>query len=196
MNVCVVYTPRSGSQYYCANLAESLNCKNYSEILNQRIFGPYMHDVYLNQIARSNNSVFKICSYQWEQLQKQFKTPILARCLDLADRLDFLVRKDYNAQLRSFYAAFKLNRSHNMSGHHQYTNEIDIEYNEDLYMALNDSLIDRYTKHSQLYHDDSLFKPKNLVYFEDFQTPEKRLSRPVVWDLEPPIIDFEPCGLF
>jgi hypothetical protein len=105
----------------------------------------------------------------------------------VAEKIYVLVRKDFNAQLRSLYVAEQT----------EYFYRADlpirsVQYNADSYAHNSEFLQTSYKILAQQWR--RLDAPE-LVYLEDLPRGGK-YRQPVTWDCEPPLIDFDTERLF
>jgi hypothetical protein len=104
-----------------------------------------------------------------------------------AEKIYILVRKDFNAQLRSVYIAEQTD--------HYYKEDLpprSVHYSADDYERNKEFLQESLTKLAATWRR---LDNAELVYLEDLPHSGKYLQ-PVTWDCEPPLIDFNTEQLF
>lgn len=197
MNRFVFFVARSGSDYFSKKLSEKLGCEHHGEFANYEMQSWQQCNKYLQYLISlgSSDYVTKISSWQWQGLSQHTGTDVLDTVLNLADELYFLVRKDYNAQLKSFYAAMNLELQ-GISFTEEFTQQIVLRFRERQYAIHDQNLRARYQENARLYHDSTIKIPKHLVFYEDFQKPENRYNRNYRFDKQPYHVDFMPEDLF
>lgn len=199
MNRYIIFVGRSGSTYFGQRLAQTNNCKWYGDFLNpgsHRTIDQCIQDFNSIKSLGKSDYVAKISSWQWENASYHTNTDVLKQIVKLADKFYFLIRGDYNRQLQSYYASMLLRRKYNFTFMHEFDQEIVLQYNEQEYKKLDVELRNRYQKSADLFLDTNIKQPKELVFFEDFQTPEQRLKRNFTFNEDIPKVDFCPKKLF
>jgi hypothetical protein len=104
-----------------------------------------------------------------------------------AEKIYILVRKDFNAQLRSVYIAEQTD--------HYYKEDLplrSVQYNADDYERNKEFLQESLTMLAATWREQA---NAELVYLEDLPCSGK-YNQPVLWDCEPPVIDFDTERLF
>jgi hypothetical protein len=104
-----------------------------------------------------------------------------------AEKIYILVRKDFNAQLRSMYIAEQTD--------HYYKEDLplrSVQYNADDYERNKEFLQESLTMLAATWREQA---NAELIYLEDLPYSGKYVQ-PVLWDCEPPVIDFDTEQLF
>lgn len=189
--ILVVYNSRSGSKFFQKQLAlkhgyevnpikgEPFNERRPLEIIEENI----------RMVREKKDIVVKLSYPQWTDATERTGVDILQLCLDRAEEVYFLVREDYNAQLRSLFVANYFQNWDDTS----WKKKKVVCYNRRRYHSNEIYLRESYTEHSKLFHS---LTNKKLVVSESFMTVEGKVHRPVLWDEPPPEFDFKPLSLF
>ncbi len=106
----VLSTYRSGSTWFCKELARELDVVNHDEPFNNRINDePDKHKNFLAKLKENPVGVVKIFPYHLNH------TPIynlLETCISLSETITVLVRKNFDDQVKSYYIAKQLKNWH------------------------------------------------------------------------------------
>ncbi len=178
--IVVLTTPRSGSTFICNRLAKQHGYKYLGEVFN---------------LETSKSKILKIiesCNSNDTALLKIFpnnvNTMILNGCLKKSKKVYIHSRKDFNAQCKSFYISMLTETWH--------ADKVDlrnITYDAALYEAYQQYLMRSYLEIKRI---KELLNNVEVSYLEDFYSLENRYQQPVVWDIEPPTINFDVEKLF
>ena len=185
--ILVLTTFRSGSTWYCNDLAEKYGYINYDEPFNVNHKGS--HTEHLRSIISNPNSIVK---FMPQQDRTADMPGLLDKLVSLATEIHVLVRKDFNAQVRSHYAARYLGGMYKIGWTTEYSEPKDVHYNELLYQTLEREIFAHIVELSRIYHKLGSAK---LVFTEDFTTQHK-YNRPITWSEEPKIRKREVAHLF
>jgi len=186
--ILVLTTPRTASTHLCIRLAEQYGYKNLGEYFLDSL--PVQDQLdRLDHLKNNHNYVVKAFPWQLKTtFVRQPKIPVLPQSLfDLSEKTIILVRKDFNAQCRSYYLA---KVSKHWSGEPKELEHIAL--NESYYQAAVSELVIAYNHILSWYQT---IDNAEIVYTESIAS-DARYARPVIWDRDPPIIDFDPIKLF
>ena len=191
MIVLVLTTPRSGSSWFCST---------YLVLGSPDLTPAYPGYVHVGGIFKRMSSADRESSAQFlinggsNCVVKLFpqhvptadpNTPSVL--VSAAEKIYILVRKDFNAQLRSLYVAEQTDYylKEDLPTRTVRYSAADYERNKEF---LQESLVKLYYIWRKLPHAE-------LVYLEDLPQSGK-YRQPVLWDQEPPVIDFDTVHLF
>lgn len=186
--ILVLTTPRTASSYLCMKLADEYGYQNLDEY-----FGGSLTEqeqlAKLDYLKNNPKSIVKAFAWQIKTLfpDQPRILPLTHRLLQLSEKTIFLIRKDFNAQCRSYYVS-KI--SNHWSGEPRELEHISL--NENYYQYSANELVHGYKEVFSLFQavDNS-----QVIYTETIETDSK-YHRPVVWDRDPPQISFDPAKLF
>ena len=196
MIVLVLTTPRSGSSWFCSTYLIHGNSTPDQEIIIP-LYPGYTHVggifKHMSSVDREQSSGFLIkgnCNTVVKLFPQHVPTAVPgtdSAIVTAAEKIYILVRKDFNAQLRSLYIAEQF---------HSYTTEDlptrTVHYSADDYQRNREFLQESLVK---LYYIWRKHPHAELVYLEDLSYSGK-YHQPVTWDHEPPLIDFDTEQLF
>ena len=194
--VLVLTTPRSGSTWFCSTYLIHGNSTPGQEIITP-LYPGYTHvgEVYTHMTSaiREQSSGFLIkgnCNTVVKLFPHNVQTAVPGRysaIVAAAEKIYILVRKDFNAQLRSMYIAEQ---------YHSYTTEDlpprSVRYNAADYVRNRGFLQESLVKLAAIWRK---YPHAELVYLEDLPR-SGQYHQPVTWDQEPPVIDFDTERLF
>jgi hypothetical protein len=192
MNRYVVFAARSGSTYYSKWLAEDIGATWLGDIMHSHS-EPLEDWQHIKQLGKSNY-VAKVSSWHWEKLSGITNTDIMQELIQLGDEFIFLIRKDYQKQLESFYAALLLEKEYNYTFGCEFEEQILLKFSVQDFWYWHSVLKHRYEKNAQLFH--TLSKSKRIVFFEDFARDEEKYMRNYCFDKTAPTVNFNPLQLF
>lgn len=177
----VLSTYRSGSTWFCKELAKTHGVKNYDELFRQELISE--HDDSIDMLERNPEGVLKLfpCHIQDSTVKN-----LLERCIKISKTITILVRKNFEDQLQSYYIA------HFTGNYHESFNQ-KIKLNKFAYFKLTKFLNDENIKLSKIYK--SLPNSK-LVFLEDLSDVGKYSNRVVEWDKLPEKTNIDTIRLF
>ena len=187
MIVLVLTTPRSGSSWFTSTYL----IHGSSEFAP--LYPSYTHigelfESYKNKLTQQAAAQFLINGGSYSVV-KLFPHHIDSSCnlVSAAEKIYVLVRKDFNAQLRSVYIAEQTD--------HYYKADLplrSVQYRADDYERNRKFLQESLTILAATWREQA---NAELVYLEDLPHSGKYVQ-PVTWDCEPPLIDFNTEQLF
>lgn len=181
--ILVVATYRTGSHWYCENLAKEYEYECLYEYFHEH---EYDHRQRLTHLHENPNSVVKIMP---EHLTQTPMKNLFDELIAMAERVHFVVRRDFNAQLKSYYAAKHIPGE----WHEEFSDTKEIIVGDD-YRDYGNYLIHQVVAQSKLYYHDDVLDKRELHYMEDSVT--HRLKRPVIFIGDLPEYAFKPENLF
>lgn len=188
--ILVLTTPRTGSTWFCDYLSKQHSAENLDEY-----FGD--HDITLEEqvekldyIKNKKDVVVKCFPWHLKHTRSNFpRANFLEKSLlNLADKIYILIRSDFNSQCKSYYLAKVTDI---WSGEPQKPTEIKLD--SKLYDYSVRHLQDGYNQLAN-YHE---FLNCEIVEYESLPfTKKEKYIRPVTWNIEPPVTDFNVKELF
>jgi hypothetical protein len=191
--ITVFTTWRSASSRYCSQLV-----KDNPQYVGQ---GEIFHEKYKNLNVRptlnklsTKQSIIKVMPYH---IRVRDNPTLLKNILELTERPIFLIRKNLDEAIQSYYVAKYLQLTGKFRGdwHEEWDEPMHIEFDRNIY----NKYISLYQQElywlSDLYHD---LDKKELVWSEDYMrsTTEKKYNRPVIWDRNPGYCNIDVEELF
>lgn len=164
--IVLFFTERSGSNFYAETLAQKTGYKNLQECFNIKHYTDSMIESNLNYIKKEKDVIVKLSFIQWKD-----NFNILQKCLEYGDEFHFIYRKDYNAQLLSYYISMETNIWNPND-----TQTINLDIDEEKLFDYHNKLITNYTKIGDVFKNCN---EKKLICYEDFATPENKYVRNV-----------------
>lgn len=187
--ILVLTTPRSASTWYCKHLATEYNLHNFGELFAMDI--KEKHKQQLEKLKANPNSVVKVHTVHISNSPvKRFKEKLIRQ----ADDIKILVRKDFNAQVKSFYAAAQVESITGRGFTEEYTDTVHIKLDDNLYNQYKLFIKYQIATLYEITKEYNLFD--KVVFSEDVMTAEKKYKRSVQWDREPTIITESYSHLF
>jgi hypothetical protein len=188
--ILVLTNPRTASTWFCKQLAEKYGYEDMQECFHE-LNCKGQHQQTLDNIILNPNKVVKVHAVHFESVEVD---NLLLQLIDLSEKVYFLVRKDFNAELRSFYIANYV-KDFISSWDEPFEREMRIVYKERDYLSLAEHVKKHLKLLSAVYKE--LDHNGELVYTEDIVKEEyKPVPRPVRWSKPPPDIDFDVSKLF
>lgn len=178
----VLTTPRSGSTWFCTQLANQHNSLNLDEYFHDR-YKEY-HKIGLRSVIKNTKCVIKLFP---NHIETSVVPNLLEECIRLSTSITFLVRKDFNSQVQSYYVAKELR----MWGENS-TTSVYATLDENAYNMYQESLFDQILKLSNYY---KTITNSTLVFLEELSSTGK-YKRQVFWDKHPKHIDINIAKLF
>ena len=179
--ITVFTTWRSAGTRYCGQLErDNPQYKSHGEIFHEKFknLRPILY-----KLSKENNSIIKIMPYHIRVRDSVF---LLESILDLTKRNIFLIRKNLDECIQSYYVAKYLRLTGKNVGdwHTEWETPIKIEYDRALYSKYVSLYEQELRWLSDLYHK---LEHKELVWSEDYMrnTKEQKYNRPIVWDRTP-----------
>lgn len=188
--ILVLTTPRTGSTWFCDYLSKQHSLENLDEY-----FGD--HDITLEEqvekldyIKNNKNVVLKCFPWHLTNTRTNFPRALFLEktLLKLADKIYILIRSDFNSQCKSYYLAKTTGIWSGVPQEHQIV-ELDV----DLY---NYSVLHLQDGYKQLVNYNQQLTCE-VVEYESLPLPRnEKYIRPVTWNKEPPIIEFDVKSMF
>lgn len=181
--ILVLSTYRSASTWYCSALAERNTLYNYDELFHESQCD--LHKQSLRELARNNSCVVKIFPYHFSS------TPVpllIDKLINIASEVHVVVRKDFDAQLRSYYIAKQLRDWHS---------DIDsaaVTYDDEKWQQYHKFLYNQHVELSNIVKS-IVTVPCLIKYTEDFPQTSK-YKRTVTWDRQPPAVTTDIISLY
>lgn len=182
--ILVLATPRSGSSWFTSNYLTSIH-KDHVAVGEP--FNSYHNSLQEQLVSLDTYANSSVIIKLFPQHIKDSLPGIYKKLSNAAEKIYILARKNYNAQLRSLYVAEQTEYFYSAS-----LPERNIQYHQDLYNLEDRLLKNSYYFLQQAYRD---LKNAQLVFLEDLPATGK-YNQPVVWDVEPPVIDFDTAQIF
>lgn len=185
MIILVLATPRSGSSWFTGTYLSDIypNYTDAGEPFNSHIYSREQQTAALRSMINGEHSIVKLFPQHLHNAAANTYNTLVT----VAEKIYVLVRKDFNAQLRSLYVAEQSD--------YYYRADLptrSIQYNADIYKHTSEFLQTSYKILAQQWRRLS---DVELVYLEDLPQSGK-YRQPVLWDQEPPEIDFDTAALF
>lgn len=188
--ILVLTNPRTASTWFCNRLAVEHNCADLGELFHADD-QKGQHQENLSQLYTQPNSVVKLFAVHFESKEVP---ELLHKLVQLADQIFVLVRKDFNAELKSFYIADYLSGLID-DWHSAFEKPVRIVYREKQYSSLKNHLLDQLNKLSAVHKE--LDQKCKLVYTEDLVRDNYApVPRPVMWSKEPPVYNVDIMSMF
>lgn len=131
MKILVLTTYRTGSTHLCAQLAQQHKLENFDECFHESLH-PMTRAKLINELQCTDNWVVKLMPWHDQCADKDGVSPNpLLTLLKHADRVICLLRKDLNAQVKSYWITkmcgqLKTNHQMQLPGwHDEFTTPID-----------------------------------------------------------------------
>ena len=191
MKILVLATARTGSTYYTRYLAEKFRCnvpKIGGEIFNVDVTDKLSN--FREYLVSHRNFICKIFPADLARFYLEYGFNPLRQLTSIADQIYILYRNNMDDQIKSNYIA-------RMSGDYQseFSDAKDMKYVDSLYQKMKNGMLRDINDLAAIY--SLLPKEKtHLVKFESFYSEEKRLRRPVKWDVEPPVFNIDVGSYF
>jgi hypothetical protein len=174
--ITVVTLGRSASNWYC----EKLSKENNYECLFENFHNQASTLKYFLKYKNRTDIVVKLIPYQWHKIYSH----VHIKMMDKSEKVIFLIRKDYQAQMRSSFAGTYAKNVYDIEFHDEFIEPIIIP---ESYIDKHwESQIDIFVKSLDIIKD--LYKvydkpTKSLVYTEDaILEDEKKLNRPFIFE--------------
>ena len=180
--IVVLTTPRSGSTFICNRITKECGYKYVGEAFNFE-YKKSTSDILnmVNSYRAENNVLLKI-------FPNNINTIVLNGCIKQADKVYVHNRKDFDAQCKSFYVSMTTKTWHATD-----LEERQIKYDPELYKIYQEYLMRSYMEIKRLMDQLNVAE---VSYLEDFKNEGRKYQQPVVWDVEPPTVDFNVEKLF
>ena len=188
--ILVLTTPRTGSTWFCKHLSETHSLDNLGEYFGEHIIATEDQVNKLDFIKSNPDVVIKCFPWHLNNSRGTFpRASFLEKTLfKLADKIYILIRSDFTDQCKSYYLA---NSTGVWSGEPQ--DPIVVRTDANLYNYAVSHLQDGYMQLAD-YH-----KRLQCEVIDYAQLPlnrQERYVRPVTWDVEPSVIDFDIKSIF
>ena len=180
--ILVLSTYRTGSTELCKNVAVDNNYENLDEVFHES--APASHRNALMHIAKNHDCVVKLFPYH---LDKTPVTGLLPHLLEMADRVITLVRNDFHAQCKSYYVCKQVK-----DWHSNFAEPVRVELDQSTWLTRANFLEQQYHALHKLCNQIDNYE---LMFTEDLQFSTK-YNRPVIWDTEPGLLEFNVQELF
>lgn len=171
--ILVISSYRSGSTWFCQQLAESTGYVNFDELFHERLAAEHKHN--LRQLISLNNSIVKIFPFH---LRESPINDLLDLLTQLSEKIIILVRKNTYNQCKSFYIAKRF-----VNWHEKNVN-LTITYDPDLWKRYYNFLDNEINEIKNIINK---IPNAEIVYLEDLDQTGN-YHRQVVWDIEPPAV--------
>lgn len=180
--IVVLTTPRSGSTFICNHIASQHGYNYIGEAFNFN-YKKSRSDILsmVDHYQTQNNVLLKI-------FPNNINALVLNGCIKKAEKVYVHNRKDFNAQCKSFYISITTDTWHASTLDKRY-----IKYDSDVYERYQQYLMRSYIEIKRIM---TQLKNVEVSYLEDFYKNDHKYQQPVVWDTEPPLIDFDVEKLF
>lgn len=185
MNLLVLGHARSGSTTVQLYLSKLLGLPNYGEVLMPADgFSPEYWS-WLNDVLQQTHGVIKIFPEHLETIPNNKKIKI-NQYMHSVDHCVFVVRKDFNAAMKSMYISTMLHRDHGITYHEAPGQPMQLYFDEKLY---NDTIkrlkFNLQTLSNWYKKRTDKFPNKTLVYSEEVfaLASEGKLDKGVTVDL-------------
>lgn len=188
--ILVLTTPRTGSTWFCNDIAAKYSYDNLDEYFGDHELTSAQQVEKLEYIIANPNVVLKCFPWHFKNSRNNFvRANFLEKnLLKLADKIYILIRSNFNSQCKSYYLAKTTNVWSGLPQEHQH-----IILNQHMYDYAADHLKDGY---QQLASYAKNFNCE-IVEYETLQFEEnEKYVRPVTWDVEPKHIEFDVKSLF
>ena len=176
--ITVLTTGRSASNWYCDKLAKEYNY----ECLFENFYNQASTLKFFLNYKNKTNIVIKLIPYQWKRLYSNVHITLM----DRSEKVIFLIRKDYQAQIRSSFAGTYAKIKYDIKFHDEFTDPIVIpkDYIDKNWSVQTDIFVESFETIKSLY--ESYDKPtKSLVFTEDvILEDERKLNRPFIFEKE------------
>ena len=187
--ILLLATPRSGSTWVAQSLSMIHNVENLNEFFSFKDIPESTALIEkLDYLDRNPNTLVKCFPAHIKEMQYDARVPFFERALfKRASKIYVLIRADYTAQCKSLYLASVSQVWNGTPQPHQVIKTDQSEFD------LNAQRLQRaYEKLLKYYKD----LDAELIVFEDMKYEDRKYIRPVTWDPEPQIPDFDVRGLF
>jgi hypothetical protein len=176
--ITVVTLGRSASNWYCEKLAK----ENNYECLFETFYNQKSILTYFLKYKDRSDVVIKLIPYQWKRLYSN----IHIKMMDKSTQVIFLIRKDYQAQMRSSFAGTYAKINYDIKFHDEFTDPIIIpeSYIDKHWNNQIDIFVESFETIKSLYQ---LYdKPtKSIVFTENvILADERKLNRPFIFEKE------------
>lgn len=186
--ILVLTTPRTASTHLCTQIAHEYGYENLGEYFGDSLTIEDQLDK-LDYLKNNPDCVVK--AFPWQIKSTGIKYPKLLSLpktlYGLSEKTIFLIRRDFNAQCRSYYIG-KISK--HWGGEPKELEHIIL--NDNYYQSAVSELIIGY-KHILSWYQSA--DNAQVIYTESIATDGKYV-RPVVWDRDPPTLEFDPVKLF
>lgn len=176
--ITVITLGRSASNWYCEKLAKE---HNY-ECLFENFYNQNSTLRFFLKYRNRTDIVIKLIPYQWQRLGSN----VHIQLMDKSTKVIFLIRKDYQAQMRSSFTGTYAKNKHDIEFHDEFTDPIVIpkDYIDKNWSLQTDIFVESFKTIKSLY--ESYDKPsKSLVFTEDvILEDERKLNRPFIFEKE------------
>lgn len=176
--ITVVTLGRSASNWYCEKLAKEYNY----ECLFENFYNQKSTLHYFLNYKNKTDVVIKLIPYQWKRLYSN----VHIRLMDKSEKVIFLIRKDYQSQMRSSFAGTYAKTNYDIKFHDEFTDPIVIpeSYIDERWNKQIDIFVESFETIKSLYQ--TYDKPtKSLVFTEDvILEDERKLNRPFIFEKE------------
>lgn len=169
--ILVLSTYRTGSTNFCKQLEKDTGYENLDEYFHESF--ALSHSDRIRYITKTKKCIVKVFPYH---LNSSPRTNLLSELLDVASRIIFLIRKDFDQQVQSYYIC-------------KYTNDWHSSFTEQKEIILDRSKYNWCTNflHNQYLELDTI--RSSLSNHETIYTHQldqsKKYVRPVKWDRQP-----------
>jgi hypothetical protein len=176
--ITVVTLGRSASNWYCSKLARDYGYECLFEVLHD-------NNTYLKYFLKHRNNkkiVIKLIPYQFGKVYSKKHVNLL----NDSERVIFLIRKDYQAQMRSSFAGTYAKNKYNIEFHDEFNDPITIptEYIEEHWDKQLNIFLQSFNTIRDLYINFQNIN-KSVVYTEDvIKSDNRKLNRPFIFEKE------------
>lgn len=180
--ILVLTTYRTGSTWYCDNIARTRDYTNLGEAFHES--NQSLHQQVVNYLKSNPRTVVKLMPCHLS------KTPVkhlLEILLELATEVIFLVRNNFDAQCQSYYIAKTTGDWHNSFEQH-----IQVYLDKTKWQNWVSFLHQQYLELSDIYSQTG---NATLVSTEQLH-PQGKYHRPVVWNKQPGFTNIDIQELF
>ena len=189
--IVILNTPRSFSARLAEQIAKEKKYYNMGETFHIGQFTKEDMTFHRNTIVTNSETVCKISYDQWDNATRILEENIIPTVTDAAEEVITIVRRDYVAQLKSYYLSMK-------TGIWDYTWPEAQEHvlDTDLLNECDIFLRKSYAEMKKVYDGLHEHKNKRIVYTEDLFDTADEYDNPQTFAAFPDNIDFDPVTFF
>lgn len=189
--ILVLFTPRSGSSNFVNDLAVEKDFVNFKEPFNNFLFDKEELLKNYDRVMSDDKIVMKLGYYDWTRTSDIIEKKILYSCIERAEEVIFIGRRDFNAQLKSYYVA----KETEMWGDDWKTHR-RFKFDHDRFLDTYHKMLTQYTGIAEVYHNlDKYTTAKKLIFTEDIYDRSKVYRKPYTFDRFEEV-NFDPVKLF
>ena len=171
--ILVISSYRSGSTWFCQQLAKSTGYVNLDEMFHENLAENHKH--HLRKLISLNNSIVKIFPFH---LSESPINNLLDLLIQLSEKIIILVRKNTYDQCKSLYIA------KSCSNWHEKNINLTITYDPKTWNRYYNFLDNEITEIKKIINK---IPNAEIVYLEDLNQAGN-YHRQIFWDIEPPLI--------